>query len=97
MTNHQTKTGHGMSHYHSASAQFQESIPVQLHDGVSRRATGSVQLHDSGAVRLHESARLVGILREENTTLKRELETYYQRVRKLMRVSNDVVACMITV
>lgn len=33
------------------------------------------------------SSRLVEILREENASLKRELETYYQRVRKLQKVS----------
>lgn len=33
------------------------------------------------------NSRLVDILREENTTLKRDLETYYQRVRKLQKVS----------
>ena len=33
------------------------------------------------------NSRLVEILREENYSLKRELETYYQRVRKLQKVS----------
>ncbi len=33
------------------------------------------------------NSRLVYILREENTALKRDLETYYQRVRKLQKVS----------
>ena len=33
------------------------------------------------------NSRLVDILREENTALKRDLETYYQRVRKLQKVS----------
>ncbi len=32
------------------------------------------------------SNRLVEILREENMSLKQELETYYQRVRKLQKV-----------
>ena len=32
------------------------------------------------------SSRLVEILREENASLKQELETYYQRVRKLQKV-----------
>ena len=32
------------------------------------------------------SSRLVEILREENGSLKRELESYYQRVRKLQKV-----------
>ena len=32
------------------------------------------------------STQLGAILREENTTLKRELESYYQRVRKLQKV-----------
>lgn len=36
------------------------------------------------------SSRLVDILREENTSLKRELETYYQRVRKLQKVSKNL-------
>lgn len=34
-----------------------------------------------------EGSRLVQVLREENTTLKRELETYYQRVRRLQKVT----------
>ena len=90
--------GRGMSRYHSAGVPFhdslahQESVSVRLHDGPYHRATASVQLHDSvpyddGTMRLHENSRLVEILHEENTTLKRELETYYQRVCKLMRVS----------
>ena len=33
------------------------------------------------------SSRLVEILREENATLKKELESYYNRVRKLQKVS----------
>ncbi len=33
------------------------------------------------------SNRLVDILREENASLKQELEAYYQRVRKLQKVS----------
>lgn len=33
------------------------------------------------------SSRLVDILREENSSLKQELEMYYQRVRKLQKVS----------
>lgn len=32
------------------------------------------------------NSRLVEILREENSSLKKELETYYQRVRKLQKV-----------
>lgn len=32
------------------------------------------------------NSRLVEILREENASLKQELETYYQRVRKLQKV-----------
>ncbi len=37
------------------------------------------------------NSRLVDILREENTALKRDLETYYQRVRKLQKVSVFIV------
>ena len=33
------------------------------------------------------SSRLVEILREENSSLKKELESYYQRVRRLQKVS----------
>ena len=33
------------------------------------------------------NSRLVEILREENATLKKELESYYNRVRKLQKVS----------
>ena len=33
------------------------------------------------------NSRLVEILKEENASLKRELEMYYQRVRKLQKVS----------
>ena len=87
-----------MSRYHSAGVPFhdslahQESVSVRLHDGPHHRATASVQLHDSvpyddGTMRLHENSCLLEILHEENATLKRELETYYQRVCKLMRVS----------
>lgn len=36
------------------------------------------------------SSRLVEILREENTSLKQELETYYQRVRKLQKVRMEL-------
>lgn len=32
------------------------------------------------------NSRLVDILREENSALKKDLETYYQRVRKLQKV-----------
>lgn len=32
------------------------------------------------------NTRLVEILREENATLKKELESYYNRVRKLQKV-----------
>ena len=35
------------------------------------------------------SSRLVEILREENSSLKKELESYYQRVRKLQKVSSN--------
>jgi hypothetical protein len=38
------------------------------------------------------TSRLVEILREENSSLKQELETYYQRVRKLQKVSVDKFA-----
>ncbi len=34
----------------------------------------------------NSNSRLVDILREENVSLKQELETYYQRVRKLQKV-----------
>lgn len=93
------QTANGTVHYHSAGAQFQDSlahqdsIAVQLHDGISHHNTGSVQLHNSvshqdiGAEQLHDSVRLVEILQVENAALKRELDTYYQRVCKLMRVS----------
>ena len=33
------------------------------------------------------NSRLVDILREENAALKKDLETYYQRVRKLQKVT----------
>ena len=38
------------------------------------------------------SNRLVEILREENMSLKKELETYYQRVRKQQKVCRNVHA-----
>ncbi len=44
------------------------------------------------AVRRHESTstKLLEILKEENANLKRELETYYQRVRKLQRLEQEL-------
>ena len=88
-----SRATHGMSRYHNASTKFpdslahQESVAVRLHNGASHSRSGTVRLHDS--VSRHDSgaARLVEILRDENASLKRELETYYQRVRKLMKVS----------
>ena len=99
MTNDTNVSVHGTSRYHTAGAQFQDnlvpqdSIAVRLYDSPSHHATAPVQFHDTmsyhdgGEVQMHENARLVEILREENTTLKRELEIYYQRVCKLMRVN----------
>ena len=37
------------------------------------------------------NTRLVEILREENATLKKELESYYNRVRKLQKVRNMLI------
>lgn len=37
------------------------------------------------------NTRLVEILREENATLKKELESYYNRVRKLQKVRNVLI------
>ena len=99
MSDTHSKYNRGIPRYHSTGAQFQDSlahqdsVAVRLHNGPSHRSTASVHLHDgvgyneSGTMRMHENARLVEILREENVTLKRELEIYYQRVCKLMRVS----------
>lgn len=36
------------------------------------------------------STKLVEILREENSSLKHELEMYYQRVRKLQRLEQEL-------
>lgn len=36
------------------------------------------------------SSRLVDILREENATLKKDLDSYYQRVRKLHKIEQEV-------
>ena len=41
---------------------------------------------DSAEHREGNNTRLVEILREENATLKKELESYYNRVRKLQKV-----------
>lgn len=101
MKNYQIQTPNGTAHYHGAGAQFQggpahrDTIAVQLHDGISRHNTGSIQLHngvshqDIGSDQLHDSVQLVEILQGENAALKQELEIYYQRVCKLMRVSTS--------
>ena len=85
-----------MTRYHSAGIPFrdslahQESVSVRLNDGPTHTSVqfpDGVPYDDVGAVRLHNNKHLLDILREENATLKRELDAYYQRVRKLMRVS----------
>ena len=40
------------------------------------------------------NTRLVDILREENLTLKKELESYYNRVRKLQKVGTIPCLCI---
>ena len=45
------------------------------------------QAEERGGGEYSSNSRLVEILREENASLKQELETYYQRVRKLQKVN----------
>jgi len=46
---------------------------------------------ESGDLYQPSSGRLVEILREENASLKQELESYYQRVRKLQKVRTRII------
>ena len=46
---------------------------------------------EPGEHRENSNTRLVEILREENASLKKELESYYNRVRKLQKVSTFTV------
>ena len=43
------------------------------------------------------NSRLVEILREENATLKKELESYYNRVRKLQKVNRHADMLIISI
>ena len=55
---------------------------------VYHRASQQAEERGPGGHSSSSSSRLVEILREENASLKRELETYYQRVRKLQKVKH---------
>lgn len=70
------------------SSVHQESVSVRLPDGPThiKSISEGVPFEDAGVV-THNHTRLVEILRDENTSLKKELNIYYQRVCKLMRVS----------
>ena len=72
---------------HSTGATKSDDLCLSRQDGEDifaayHRASQAEERCEYGA-----NSRLVEILREENTSLKQELETYYQRVRKLQKVN----------
>ena len=56
----------------------------------SKSVDNAILLFQDGGLQitgtLNGSSRLVEVLKQENFSLKKELETYYQKVRKLLKV-----------
>ena len=69
------------THTHTC-AHTHKHTHAHIQDGEDIFSLGSTMQHQETS-----NTRLVEILKEENASLKRELECYYQRVRKLQKVS----------
>ena len=73
-------------HDFSPAVVHHTSRPMQSYNCIGHYNSGPIPFHDGVGHTESGTARLVQILRDENASLKRELDNYYKRVRKVLKV-----------